>query len=237
MKNRSSVTSATIQAIVHVIWKCTNAITLENIPTFVLIAISQANNWPIFSGTWWKSTERNQISKNKPSLFPFLIIVLKFSIWTTLEKSPISVVGVAIPANNHSAFSNIWKGSTEGEGDQICEYKLSVSLLWHYHAVCVKQCILRCRTNKQSQKKQKLSGQQGFCRKNFPDIALEFPNSRQMRLKDFKHNNGPNMLHRLHLLGKLFVLKHFIDFFDWNAKFNTSLLKSSGNFPDYPDIL
>ena len=58
----------------------------------------------------------------------------------------------------------------------------------------------------QSQKKQKLSGQQDFCRKNFLDKARtlhEFSDSRQICvngvLRAFKHNNGPNMLHRVHL--------------------------------------
>ena len=35
----------------------------------------------------------------------------------------------------------------------------------------------------QSYKKRKLSGQQDFCRKNFPDKARQFSNSRQMRIK------------------------------------------------------
>ena len=58
----------------------------------------------------------------------------------------------------------------------------------------------------QSQKRRKLSGWQDFCRKNFPDKTRKlhhFSNSRQIRVKsvfaNFKHNNGPNMLHRVHL--------------------------------------
>ena len=35
----------------------------------------------------------------------------------------------------------------------------------------------------QSHKKQKLSGKQDFCSKNFPDKARQFSNSRQMRIK------------------------------------------------------
>ena len=41
-------------------------------------------------------------------------------------------------------------------------------------------------TQEQSQKKRKLSGQQDFCRKNFPDKARksrQFSNSRQMPVK------------------------------------------------------
>ena len=58
----------------------------------------------------------------------------------------------------------------------------------------------------QSQKRRKLSEWQDFCRKNFSDKIRKlhhFSNSRQLRVKsvfaNFKHNNGPNMLHRVHL--------------------------------------
>ena len=59
----------------------------------------------------------------------------------------------------------------------------------------------------QSQKKQKLSGQQDICRLNFPDEARksrQFLNSQQMSVKgvharSFKHKNGPNMLHGVYL--------------------------------------
>ena len=75
----------------------------------------------------------------------------------------------------------------------------------------------------QSHKKQKLSGQQDFCRKNFPDKtrkSCKFSNSRQMRVKGVQD----------------FALKHFIDYFNLiYAKLNTALFRLSGNFPDHPD--
>ena len=56
-------------------------------------------------------------------------------------------------------------------------------------------------------------------------------------LADGFPKNGPTVLHRVHLKGKLFALKHFIDFFNCiYAKFITAPFKSSGYFPDYPDI-
>ena len=109
----------------------------------------------------------------------------------------------------------------------------------------------------QSQKKQKLSGQQDFCRKNFPDKALKlhkFSNLRQKRVKVCLQDlsiimvHTPYMHHGVYLKGKLCALKHFIDFFNWiytklkpfldqQETFQTikTFFRSSENFPYHPD--
>ena len=67
-RNHSSVTSVTIPAAGLSNWKCTSALTLEKNPTPAINAASQARNPTIFSGTYWRSTERNQMCKKTACL-------------------------------------------------------------------------------------------------------------------------------------------------------------------------
>ena len=81
-------------------------------------------------------------------------------------------------------------------------------------------------THKQSHKKQKLSGQQDFCCKNFPDKARksrQFSNSRQMRIK-----GG---------FARFWIIQlHFLDDLD-TFQIIRKLSRSSGNFPDHTDTV
>ena len=75
----------------------------------------------------------------------------------------------------------------------------------------------------QSHKKQKLSGQQDFCRKNFPDKSRQFSNPRQMRIK-----GG---------FARFWIIQlHFLDDLD-TFQIVRKLSRSSGNFPDHTDIV
>ena len=58
-KSHINVTSVTIQALTVVIWKYTNAITLEKTPLHVTSAAFPASNRPTYEVMWWKSTGRN----------------------------------------------------------------------------------------------------------------------------------------------------------------------------------
>ena len=78
----------------------------------------------------------------------------------------------------------------------------------------------------QSHKKRKLSGQQDFCRKNFPDKARksrQFSNPQQMRIK-----GG---------YAKFWIIQlHFLDDLE-SLQIVRKLSRSSGNFPDHTDTV
>ena len=77
-----------------------------------------------------------------------------------------------------------------------------------------------------SHKKRKLSGQQDFCCKNFPDKARksrQFSNPQQMRIK-----GG---------FARFWIIQlHFLDDLD-TFQIVQKLSRLSGNFPDYTDIV
>ena len=75
--NHSSVTSATILALILLIWNDTSALTPEKSPTTAINAVSQASNLVTFRGTCWRSTERNQMCEKKNVLQFFCCFILK----------------------------------------------------------------------------------------------------------------------------------------------------------------
>ena len=67
-KSHINVASATIQALTPVIWKYTNAITLEKTPLHVTSAAFPASNRPTYAGMWWRSTDRNPTREQQSQL-------------------------------------------------------------------------------------------------------------------------------------------------------------------------